>query len=105
MPHPFGIGVDPHPATNTGAFMDAQGHELARRCTLPTNRPGTEAFVPQLVPVATAGAFDPIQIATDATGWCWWHFFQTVQQHPALQAGPWERSALNPRLTATFSQT
>lgn len=105
MANPLVIGVDPHPATNTSAFMDAQGHELTRRCTLPNNRPGTEAFVQQLAQLAVAGDFDAIHIATEATGWCWWHFFQTLDQHPLLQQWPRELYALNPRLTANFSKT
>jgi transposase len=105
MTNPLVVGVDPHPATNTSAFMDAYGRELARRCTLPNNRPGTEAFVQQLVHLAADGNFDAIVIATEATGWCWWHFFQTLDHHPLLQQLPLDLYALNPRLTATFSKT
>ncbi len=105
MVNPLVIGVDPHPATNTSAFMDAHGRELTRRCTLPNNRPGTEAFVQHIVQLAADGRFDAIHIATEATGWCWWHFFQTLDQHPLLQQWPLELYALNPRLTANFSKT
>ncbi len=105
MGNPLVIGVDPHPATNTSAFMDAHGRELMRRCTLPNNRPGTEAFVQHIVHLTADGDFDAIHIATEATGWCWWHFFQTLDQHPLLQQLPLELYALNPRLTANFSKT
>src|ERR671916_1023220 len=105
MANPVVIGVDPHPATNTSAFMDAQGHELAPRCTLPNNRPGTEAFVQQVAHLVAAGDFDAIHIATEATGWYWWHFFQTLDRDPTLQQWPVELYALNPRLTATFTKT
>jgi len=105
MVNPLVIGVDPHPATNTSAFMDAHGHELLRRCTLANNRPGTEEFVQHIVHLAAGGDFDAIHIATEATGWCWWHFFQTLDQHPLLQPWPLELYALNPRLTANFSKT
>jgi len=104
MANPLVIGVDPHPATNTSAFMDAQGHELAPRCTLPNNRPGTEAFVQQVAQLVAAGDFDAIHIATEATGWCWWHFFQTLDRDPTLQQWPVELYALNPRLTANFGK-
>ncbi len=105
MPTPLVVGVDPHRATNTAAFMDAQGHDLAPRCTFPNNRPGAEAFVQQVVHLAQAGAYDTIQIATEATGWYWWHFFQTLDQHPRLQDWSVALYAFNPRLTTTFSRT
>jgi hypothetical protein len=104
MPNPLIIGVDPHPVTSTSAFMDAQGKDLAPRTTLPSNRPGTEAFVEQVVQLAVEGDFDAIRIATEATGWCWWHFFQTLEQHPLLQPWPLELYPLNPRLTANYSK-
>jgi transposase len=104
MVNPLVIGVDPHPATTTSAFMDAQGRELMRRCTLTNNRPGTEAFVQHVVQLAVDGGFDAIHIATEATGWCWWHFFQTLDQHPLLQHWPLDLYALNPRLTANFGK-
>jgi transposase len=84
--------------------MDAQGRELRRRCTLTNNRPGTEAFVQHIVQLAGDGTFDAIRIATEATGWCWWHFFQPLDQHPLLQQWPLDLYALNPRLTANYAK-
>ena len=48
--------------------MDAHGRALSRRCTLPNNRPGTEAFVQHIVHLAADRDFDAIHIATEATG-------------------------------------
>jgi len=105
MTKPLVVGVDPHRATNTSAFMDAHGREVARRCTFPNNRPGTDAFAQQLVQLAQASDCDTIQIATEATGWYWWHFCQALDQHPLLQDWPVEIYAFNPRLTTQFSKT
>jgi len=105
MPTPLVVGVDPHRATNTAAFMDAHGREVTPRCTFANNRPGTDAFAQQLVQLAQASHCDTLQIATEATGWYWWHFFQTLDQHPLLQDWPVELYALNPRLTTQFSKT
>ena len=105
MPNPLVVGVDPHRATNTAACMDAQGRELARRQTFPNNRPGTEAFVQPLLDLVAAGDCDTVQIATEATGWYWWHCFQTLAQHPLLQQLPVDLYAFNPRLTTNFSRS
>jgi transposase len=104
MPNPLIIGVDPHPATTTSAFMDAQGRDLRHRLTLPNHRLGTDAFVQQILELTAERDFDAIHIATEATGWCWWHFFQTLHRHPLLQPWPLELYALNPRLTANYSK-
>ena len=75
MSTPLVVGVDVHYDTNTCAFMDAQGQPVARRRTVPNNRPGTEAFVHEVLQQVQTGAYDTIWIAAEATGWYWWHFF------------------------------
>jgi transposase len=105
MTNPLLIGADVHRDTNTICFMDRQGREVAPRITLPNNRPGSVAFVREIAHQVAAGDFDALHIAAEATGWYWWHFFQTLDRDPLLQQMPVELYALNPRLTATFTKT
>ncbi len=105
MTHPLVIGADVHRDTNTICLMDGQGREVAPRFTIPNNRPGSEALVHEVACQVAAGDFDAIQIAAEATGWYWWHFFQTLDRDPTLQQWPVELYAINPRLTATFTKT
>lgn len=105
MANPLLVGVDVHRQTNTGCLMDRDGQLLGRRFTIDNNRPGTEAFVRQVAQQVVAGDFDAIQIAAEATGWYWWHFFQTLERDPTLQQWPLQLFALNPRLTANFAKT
>jgi transposase len=105
MSTPLVVGADIHRATTTICVMDAQGHELAPRFTIPNNRPGSAAFVREVAHQVLAGDCDAIHIAAEATGWYWWHFFQTLDRDPLLQQVPVELYALNPRLTATFTKT
>jgi hypothetical protein len=105
MANPLLVGVDVHRQTNTGCLMDRDGHLLGRRFTIDNNRPGAEAFVRQVAQQVVAGDFDAIQIAAEATGWYWWHFFQTLSRDPTLQQWPLQLYPLNPRLTANFAKT
>jgi hypothetical protein len=105
MSNPLLVGADVHRDTNTICLMDAQGHELAPRCTILNNRPGSAALVHEVARQVAAGDFDAVQIAAEATGWYWWHFFQTLDRDPTLQQVPVALYALNPRLTATFTKT
>ncbi len=105
MANPLLVGVDVHRQTNTCCLMDRDGQVLGRRFTIDNNRPGAEAFVRQLAHQVLAGDFDAIQIAAEATGWYWWHFFQTLARDPILQQWPLQLYALNPRLTANFAKT
>jgi hypothetical protein len=85
--------------------MDAQGREVASGVRVENNRPGTEAFAHDLAQRAQAGQCDAIQIAAEATGWYWWHFFQTLEHDPTLQAWPLALYPFNPRLTANYKKT
>ena len=73
--------------------------------TIDNNRPGAELLVHQVAERMAQGDFDAIRIATEATGWYWWHFFQTLSRDPSLQHWPLQLYPLNPRLTANFAKT
>ena len=105
MSNPLLVGVDVHRKTNTVCLMDRQGREVAPRFTVDNNRPGTQAFIQQVAQQVVAGHFDAIQVAAEATGWYWWHFFQTLDQDPFLNQWPLALYPFNPRLTANFKKT
>jgi len=98
------VGVDPHRKQNVARMMDSSGQLLGAVITVDNNRPGTAQFVNQVTEQAAAGQFDQIQIATEATGWYWFHFFQTLSQDPTLNQWPVQLYAFNPRLTANFKK-
>jgi transposase len=105
MSNPLLVGVDPHRKTNTVCTMDRDGSEVADRFTVQNNRPGTAGFVREIAQRAVDGDFDAIHIATEATAWYWWHFFQTLDQDPMLQQWPVTLYPFNPRLTAKYKKT
>lgn len=105
MSNPLLVGVDPHRKTNVASTMDQAGVEVGDRFTVQNNRPGTEAFVQEIAHRAVEGGFDAIHIATEATGWYWWHFFQTLDQDPVLNQWPLTLYPINPRLTANYKKT
>lgn len=105
MSNPLVVGVDVHRKTNTLCLMDAQGREVSPRATVANNRPGTQAFITQVTQRLGTGDFDALQVAAEATGWYWWHFFQTLDQDPTLKQWPLELLPFNPRLTANFKKT
>ena len=105
MTNPLLVGLDVHRQSHTACMMDSQGQEITPRFAVPNNQPGAEAFVQRVTQHMQAGHFDCIQIAAEATGWYWWHFFQTLDQDPFLQQWPVELYPLNPRLTANFKKT
>lgn len=105
MSHSLLVGVDVHRKTNTVCVMDDQGQELVTRFAMENNRPGTEAFVRHIAQLVLEGDFDAIQVAAEATGWYWFHFFQTLSQDPGLNQWPVTLYAFNPRLTASFKKT
>jgi transposase len=105
MSHPLLVGVDVHRQTNTVCLMDATGHVFGSRRTIDNNRPGAAVLVDQVAQKMAQGDFDAIQIAAEATGWYWWHFFQTLARDPTLQQWSLQLYPLNPRLTANFAKT
>jgi transposase len=105
MSKPLIVGVDVHRKTNTFCLMDASGQEVRPRFTLDNNRPGTGAFVQQVVELMEADGFSELQVAAEATGWYWFHFFQSLQQDELLAAWPVDLHALNPRLTVNFKKS
>jgi transposase len=105
MSNPLIVGVDVHRKTNTFCLMDANGQEVRPRFTLDNNRPGTRAFVQQVVELMEADGFSELQVAAEATGWYWFHFFQSLQQAALLASWPVDLHALNPRLTANFKKS
>lgn len=104
MSNPLWVGVDPHRKTNTVCVMDQEGHEVGKRFTVQNNRPGTEAFVREVAQRVVEGDFDAIHIANEATGWYWWHFFQTLEHDPLLNQWPVSLYPFNPRLTASYKK-
>ena len=105
MSNPLLVGVDPHRKTNTVCTMDREGREVDERFTVQNNRPGTAAFVREIAQRAVDGDFDALHIATEATAWYWWHFFQTLDQDPLLHQWPVTLYPFNPRLTANYKKT
>ena len=105
MSNPLLVGVDPHRKTNTVCTMDQCGQEVDSRFTVDNNLPGTAAFVHQIAQRVVDGDFNAIHIAAEATGWYWWHFFQTLECDPVLNQWPVTLYPLNPRLTANYKKT
>jgi transposase len=105
MMKPLIVGVDIHRKTNTFCLMDQAGVEQRPRFTLDNNRPGTRLFIEQVSEVMQSEEFTELRLAAEATGWYWFHFFQTLQQDELLRAWPVELFALNPRLTANFKKS
>ena len=99
------VGVDPHRKKNVMQFMDSQGQALGPPFRADNNRPGTKAFVQHLTEQLQAGDYQAVQIASEATGWYWFHFFQSLSQEPALNSWPLELYLFNPRLTANFKRS
>lgn len=88
MSHPLIVGIDPHRRQNVVQMMDNQGHLLDKAFRVDNNRPGTERFIEQVVEQAAAGPFDAIEMASEATGWYWFHCFQMLSQDPQLNQWP-----------------
>jgi transposase len=105
MPDPLFVGVDPHRKTNVACLMDREGREVTPRFRFENNRPGTARLVQTLVQQMQTGPFDTLRLATEATNWYWWHFFQTLATEPALKSWPLALYAFNPRLTANYKKS
>jgi len=99
------VGIDPHRRTNTAQLMDSTGQVIGPAVRFPNNKPGAAGFIEQLTTQARTGQYDRLRIATEATGWYWFHLFQTLSQDPTLQACPVDLYAFNPRLTARYKET
>jgi len=99
------VGVDVHRKTNVVSLMDQQGQQVAKGFRVENNRPGCTGFVQQVAQQVVEGDFDAIQIGAEATGWYWWHFFQTLSRDPQLNQWPMQLYAFNPRLTANYKKT
>ncbi len=99
------VGVDPHRKKNVMQLMDSQGQELGAPFRVDNNRPGTAAFVQHLTEQLESGDYEAVQIASEATGWYWFHFFQSLSQNPDLNQWPLDLYLFNPRLTAKFKQS
>ena len=102
MINPLLVGIDVHRKTNTIAFMDQMGREVAPRFTINNNRPGATALAQTLQATVQEHGYDAIHIAAEATGWYWWHLFCALDQDPFLQQRPLLLYPFNPRLTANF---
>ena len=105
MPNPLLVGVDIHRKTNSFCIMDSQGRILSPPSRTDNNRPGTETFIRKVIQTATQAASDSIQIAAEATGMYWWHFFQTLAQDPFLNQFPTHLYPINPRMVANFKKS
>ena len=105
MKRPLFLGVDVHRKTNTFCMMEASGAQVVPRFTLENNRPGTERLIQKVCEIMQADGFSELRVAAEATGWYWFHFFETLRNDPTLQNWPVELFAFNPRLTANFKKS
>ena len=105
MSNPLLVGVDVHRKTNVVCFMKRDGQEIGQRFSVQNNRQGTANLAQAIDSLATEEGCDAIQIAAEATGWYWWHFFQTLDQDPFLSQRPLALYSFNPRITANFKKT
>jgi transposase len=85
--------------------MDQDGVEVIPSFKLDNNRPGTQSLIEKVEKLMEGGGFSELEVAAEATGWYWFHFFQSLQSAAHLQAWPVELYALNPRLTANFKKS
>jgi transposase len=99
------VGVDIHRQTNVCCFLNAQGQAVHPRLQVENNRAGTERFVQKVVAMMEADGFSELRVAVEATGWYWFHFFQSLRQDPRLAEWDPQLFALNPRLAANFKRT
>lgn len=98
-------GVDVHRKTNTYCLMRQDGQEVVPRFTLSNNRPGTQALLEKVRHVMETDGFTELRLAAEATGWYWFHLFESLRNDPALAEGSSELFLLNPRLTANFKKS
>lgn len=94
-------GVDVHRKTNTYCLMTEAGQEVVPRFTLANNRSGTQTLLMKVRQVMDAHEFSELKVAAEATGWYWFHLFESLRH----EAYPTELFLLNPRLTANFKKS
>jgi transposase len=99
--HTLIAGVDVHRKTNTYCLMTEAGQEVTPRFTLANNRTGTQALLTKVRQVMDADDFSEVKVAAEATGWYWFHLFETLRH----EAYPIDLFLLNPRLTANFKKS
>jgi transposase len=102
---PLFLGVDVHRKTNTYCVMDLSGAEIVPRFSLENNRPGTMRLIQRVHEIMQGDGFSELRVAAEATGWYWFHFFETLRQDPTLRDWSVELFAFNPRLTANFKKS
>ena len=98
-------GVDVHRKTNTYCLMRQDGREVVPRFTLSNNRPGTQALLEKVRQVMEEDGFTELRLAAEATGWYWFHLFESLRNDPVLAEKSSELFLLNPRLTANFKKS
>lgn len=99
------VGVDIHRQTNTFCFLNGQGQRVHPHLTLENNQPGTQAFLQEVHTMMDVDGFDELRVAVEATGWYWFHFFQSLRQDARLAEIEPQLFAINPRLTANFKRS
>lgn len=102
---PLIVGVDVHRKTNTYCLMTQEGREVVPRFSLGNHRPGSQALVEKVRQIMQTDGFTELRLAAEATGWYWFHLFETLRSDPSLQDWPSELFLLNPRLTANFKKS
>jgi transposase len=105
MANPLLVGIDLARHENVICLMNSQGEEVVRRFKTANSRPGTQQLVERLVQVLSAGDFDSLRIAAEATSWYWFPCLQALNQDRRLHAWPVTLYALNPRLPAKHAAT
>jgi transposase len=99
--HTLIAGVDVHRKTNTYCLMTEAGQEVTPHFTLANNRSGTQALLTKVRQVMDDQEFSELKVGAEATGWYWFHLFETLRQ----QTYPIDLFLLNPRLTANFKKS
>jgi len=94
-------GVDVHRKTNTYCLMTEAGQEVTPHFTLANNRSGTQALLTKVRQVMDDQEFSELKVGAEATGWYWFHLFESLRQ----QSYPIDLFLLNPRLTANFKKS
>jgi transposase len=99
--HTLIAGVDVHRKTNTYCLMTEAGQEVTPHFTLANNRSGTQALLTKVRQVMDDQEFSELKVGAEATGWYWFHLFETLRQ----ETYPIDLFLLNPRLTANFKKS